>query len=200
MFKVKFLIEGYVKEDNGSEYASSSVTLIQGNNLNILVDVGMNRQLLLEALKKEGLSPTDINFVTLTHTHLDHCMLVGIFENAQILDDSSIYTFDGKIAQHDSRIPGTDIEIISTPGHDQFHCAVLVNTEEFGKVAIAADLFWWPDNKEQKTDYDSLLNLEDPYLKDKDALYSSREKILKIADYIVPGHGKPFKVNKQGQF
>jgi glyoxylase-like metal-dependent hydrolase (beta-lactamase superfamily II) len=196
MFTVKVLIEGYVKEENGNEYASSSVTLIRGNNLNILVDVGMNRKLLLETLKKENLSPADINFVVLTHTHLDHCMLVGSFENAQILDDSSIYTFDGKISQHASKIPGTDIEIISTPGHDQFHCAVLVNTEEFGKVAVAADLFWWPDDKEQQTDYNILLNLEDPYLKDKEALHSSREKILKIADYIVPGHGKPFKVSK----
>jgi len=196
MSKIKVLIEGYAKEENGNEYASSSVTLVRENNLNILVDVGMSRQLLLDTLAKEGLSPADINFVVLTHTHLDHCLLAGIFENAQILDNSSIYTFDGKISQHAAKIPGTDIEIISTPGHDQFHCAVLVNTEEFGKVAVAADLFWWPDDKEQKTDYDNLLNLEDPYLKDKEALHSSREKILKIADYIVPGHGKPFKVNK----
>ena len=196
MPKIKVLIEGYVREENGNERASSSVTLIQDHNLNILIDVGMDKQLLSGALKNEGLSPADINFVVLTHTHLDHCMLVGIFENAQILDDSNIYTLDGKISGHDAKIPGTDIEIIATPGHDQFHCAVLVNTEEFGKVAVAADLFWWPDNREQKTDYNSLLNLDDPYLKDKAALQSSREKILKIADYIVPGHGKPFKVAK----
>ncbi|MCX6785189.1 MAG: MBL fold metallo-hydrolase [Candidatus Komeilibacteria bacterium] len=147
---IKVLINGYVKKENGNEYASSSVTLIRDHNLNILVDVGMNRQLLLDALKQEDLRPADINFVVLTHTHLDHCLLVGIFENAQILDDSSVYTFDGKISEYDSKIPGTDIEIISTPGHDQFHCAVLVNTEEFGKVAIAADLFWWPDDKDFK--------------------------------------------------
>jgi len=50
-------------------------------------------------------------------------------------------------------------------------------------------------NIEQKSTK-SFEDEEDPYLKDKDALHNSREKILKIADYIVPGHGKPFKVSK----
>ncbi|MFA6253747.1 MAG: MBL fold metallo-hydrolase [Candidatus Paceibacterota bacterium] len=194
MPNIKVLIEGYAKEINGEEYASSSVTLIRDNNLNILVDTGMNRQLLIDTLKKEGLAPTDINYVVLTHTHLDHCLLAGIFENAQILDDSSIWFFDSKIIEHEKKVPGTDIDIISTPGHDQFHCAVLINTEEYGLVAIAADLFWWPDGKEQQTDKESLLKLDDQYMKDKEALHHSREKILKIADYIVPGHGKPFKL------
>ena len=49
-------------------------------------------------------------------------------------------------------------------------------------------------NEKQQTDKESLLNLNDPYMKDKDALHKSREKILKIAAYIVPGHGKPFKI------
>jgi glyoxylase-like metal-dependent hydrolase (beta-lactamase superfamily II) len=194
MAKIKVLFEGYAKEINGIEYASSSVTLIRDHNLNILVDTGMDRKLLIDSLKKENLTPLDINYLVLTHTHLDHCLLAGIFENAKVLDGSSIYYFDGKIVGHNKKIPGTDIEIISTPGHDQFHCAVLVNTKEFGNVAICADLFWWPDNKQQEIDKESLLNLKDLYVKDKNALCKSREKILKIADYIVTGHGKPFKL------
>ncbi len=194
MANIKVIIEGYAKEVDDVEYASSSVTLIHDHDLNILVDVGMNRQLLLDSLAKENLSTDDINYVLLTHTHIDHCLLAGIFENAQIIDDSSIYSFDGKIIEHDGKIPGTDIEIIPTPGHDQFHCAVLVNTDEHGKVAISADLFWWSDSDEQKIDKESLINLDDPYMKDKEALRTSREKILKIANYIIPGHGKPFKI------
>ena len=192
MPSIKILIEGYAKKVNNDEYASSSVTLIRDNNLNILVDTGMNRKLLIDALKKEKLSPADINYVVLTHPHLDHCLLAGIFENAQIMDDGSIYSFDGKILKHQNKIPDTDIEIISTPGHDQSHCIVLVNTNEYGKVAISSDLFWWPDDQEQKTDKESLLNLDDPYSQNREELQKSREKILKIADYIIPGHGKPF--------
>lgn len=196
MNKLKVLIEGYAREENDSEFASSSVTLIRSNDLNILVDVGTNRQLLIDQLKKENLTPGDINFIVLTHTHPDHCLLIGMFENATILDNDCIYTYDSKISEHEGKIPGTDIEIIPCPGHDEFHCAVSLDTEELGRVVVAADVFWWPDGIEQKTDHESLINLEDPYLKDETALKKSREKILKIADHVIPGHGKMFKVKK----
>lgn len=194
MCEIKLLIEGYVREEGEDEYASSSVTLIRNGELNILVDVGMDRRRLIDELQKENLAFTDIDFVVLTHTHLDHCLLAGMFENAKILDVTSIYSFEGKIEEHDGKIPGTDIEIIPTPGHDHNHCSVLVKTEEFGSVAIVADLFWWEDGQEQNTDWTSLLNLKDPYLNDGVVLRMSREKILKMADYIIPGHGKPFKL------
>jgi len=193
MTKIKVLIKGYAKEIDKEEFASSTTTLIQDNNLNIIVDPGMDRKALLDGLTKEGLKPEDINFVILTHTHLDHSLLAGIFENAKILDDSGIYSFDGKIGEHKGRIPNTDIEIIKTPGHDQFHCSVLVNTDDLGKVVIAGDVFWWADEEKQKTDKQSLLEHKDPYVKDEKALRESREKILEIADYIIPGHGEMFK-------
>lgn len=193
---IKVLIEGYVKEDGGAELASSSTTLLRENNLNIIVDPGMDRALLLERLKDEGLTPREIDYVVLTHTHLDHCLLAGIFENAKILDGDSIYSFEGNIGPHEGKVPGTDIEIIATPGHDQFHCAVVANTEEFGKVAVVGDVFWWRTGEIQKIDTKTLINHEDPYMKNKEELVESRKKVLEIADYIVPGHGKMFKVQK----
>ena len=193
MAKVKVLIKGYAREKNGEEFASSTTTLIQNNNLNIIVDPGTNREALLGGLAKESLKTEDINFVIVTHTHLDHSLLVGIFENAKILDNSDVYSFDGKTGGHEGRVPNTDIEIIKTPGHDQFHCSVLVKTEDLGKVVIAGDVFWWLDKEEQKTDKQSLLEHKDPYVKDKKALRESRERILNLADYIIPGHGEMFK-------
>jgi len=195
MAKVKVLVEGYAREVNRIEHASSTVTLIQENDKNIIVDPGMDRKKLLEALKKEGLSPKDINVVLLTHMHLDHILLAGIFENAEVYDSSEIYSFNGTIEPSYQEIPYSKIEFISTPGHDEFHTSFSVDTDE-GKVVIASDLFWWKDNQEQKTDRESLLNLEDPYVKDKDALMESRKKVLEIADIIIPGHGKMFKVEK----
>lgn len=196
MAKIKVLIEGYVRQIGGAEFASSSVTLLQENSLNIIIDPGMDRGLLLEKLKTENLPPEKIHYVVLTHTHLDHCLLAGIFENAEIIDNDSIYSFKGKISQHDGKIPGTSIEIIKTPGHDQFHCAVLANTEEFGKVAIVGDVFWWATGTPQETNINGLLGHEDPYMKDKKELIKSRKKVLEIADYIVPGHGKMFRALK----
>jgi glyoxylase-like metal-dependent hydrolase (beta-lactamase superfamily II) len=196
MTKVKILIKGYAREKNGEEFASSTTTLIQNNNLNIIVDPGMDREGLLDSLAKGSLKTEDINFVIVTHTHLDHSLLAGIFGNAKILDNSDVYSFDGKIGGHEGRVPNTDIEIIKTPGHDQFHCSVLVNTEDLGKVIIAGDVFWWADGEEQKTDKQSLLEHKDPYVKDEKALKESRERILNLADNIIPGHGEIFKVKK----
>ncbi len=196
MAKIKVLIKGYAREKDGEEFASSTTTLIQDNNLNVIIDPGMDKEALLGSLAKEGLKTGDINFVIVTHTHLDHSLLAGIFENAKILDNSDIYSFDGKIGGHEGRVPNTDIEIIKTPGHDQFHCSVLVKTEDLGKVIIAGDVFWWTDEEEQKTDKQSLLKHEDPYVKDEKALKESRERILNLADYIIPGHGEMFKVKR----
>jgi len=196
MAKVKILVLGYVKIIKGKEFASSTTTLIQDNGINIVVDPGMNRDALLDNLLKEDLKPEDINFVILTHTHLDHSLLVGIFENAKVFDNSDVFSSDGQISQHKGKIPNTNIEIIKTPGHDQFHCSVLVTTKDLGKVIVAGDVFWWTDEEEQKIDKQSLLGHQDPYVKDEKALRKSRENILELADYIIPGHGEIFKVKK----
>ena len=193
MAEIKILIQGYVKEKGGQEFASSTATLIQENKLNIIVDPGMNRKLLLTSLKKQGLAVSDINYVILTHNHLDHSLLAGIFEKAKIFDQVDIFSWDGKIASHNGKIPGTAIKIIKTPGHDMFHCSVLVQTKKFGKVVIAGDVFWWLDEERQKIDKKSLLRHKDLYVKNQKQLLESRKKILKIADYIIPGHGKMFK-------
>ena len=196
MPKIIILIEGYAKERENFQLASSTTTLIKEKNLNIVVDPGMNRTLLLKSLKKENLFTSDIDYVILSHHHPDHFLLSGIFENAKILDNEYIYSFDGRIEKHNGKVPKTNIKIIKTPGHLDSHCSVLVNDEKLGKVVIAADVFWWWDNEEHKTDKKSLIEREDPYVENKEELVNSRNKILEIADYIIPGHGGMFKVKK----
>ena len=39
-------------------------------------------------------------------------------------------------------------------------------------------------------------NLRLVYVKDEEQLRQSREKLLSIADYIIPGHGEPFYVKE----
>jgi len=77
-----------------------------------------------------------------------------------------------------------NIRIIKTPGHNYDGITLLVKTEK-GIVAICGDVFWKENFPE-----------DDPYASDKDKLKESRKKILEIADYIIPGHGKMFKVKK----
>lgn len=196
MAKVKILVEGYAKESQNVEFTTSTSTLISENGVNILVDPGMDKPKLLRVLKIEKLSPRNIDYIALTHHHPDHVLLTALFENAKVIDFASIFQFDGKIINHDGKIPKTNIEIIKTPGHDPFHMSLLAQDEKLGNVIIAGDLFWWFDSELQKADLKSLLAHKDPYAKDLEVLKKSREKALKLADYIIPGHGKIFKVKK----
>ena len=194
MAKVKVLIEGYAREIDNGWLASSTTTFIQSNGKNIIVDPGCNRKKLLEALAREKLKPGDIDFVLLTHSHGDHSLLVGIFDNAIVITPTEVYDNDNQI-ELENKIPGTDLSIIQTPGHSPEHCSLVVPTEE-GTYVIAGDVFWWMDDEKQGIDIDKRDEAH-PEEVDMQKLIESRKKILKIGDYIIPGHGKMFKVNKE---
>lgn len=193
MNKVKVLIEGYARVHDDYEDVSPSVVLIENEKHKIIVDPGFNRENLLKALKNENLKIEDIDVVLLTHYHMDHSLLAGMFEKAILLDNSDQYLQNGIIKRQEEGMLGEGIEIIQTPGHDLFHCSVVVDTEDMGKIVIAGDVFWWVDGEEPEKDFESLINLEDPYVKNEIDLKESRKKILEIADWIIPGHGKMFK-------
>lgn len=191
MNKVKVLVEGYAKKIKGGWSASSTVTLVESNGKNIIVDPGCNRKKLIEGLKKNNLEITDIDFVFLTHGHTDHSLLAGIFPNAKVLNSKEIYDNDKQV-EHHNQILGMDVGIIPTPGHSKNHCSLVVRTEE-GTYVIAGDLFWWTDDEEQIID----VNKPDiAHVFDMKQLVENRKKVLKIADWIIPGHGKIFKVEK----
>ena len=193
MNKVKALIQGYAKQIKNGWLASSTVTLVQSNGKNIIIDPGCNRKKLIEELKNNNLKPEDIDFVLLTHSHTDHTLLAGIFDNAKVLNSEEIYDNDNQ-TEHNNKIPNTGLEIIQTSGHSPEHCSLIVLPEN-GTYIVAGDVFWWMDNEEQKIEIEK----EDeahPEEVDMDKLIESRKKLLKIGDYIIPGHGKIFKVEK----
>lgn len=195
MNKVKVLIEGYAKVNkDGTWDATSSTTLIDTGKLKIIVDPGCDRELLLQALKKENLKTTNIDYVFITHYHPDHCSLMGIFENATVFD--SLQYQKGPIGGDltGKYLPKTDVEIVKTPGHSHEHASLLVNTQKC-KVLVGADIFWWKDGEEQTVDIDK----DDDFASDISKLKSSRQNALKIANFIIPGHGKMFKVNEKKQ-
>ncbi|MCK5123465.1 MAG: MBL fold metallo-hydrolase [Candidatus Pacebacteria bacterium] len=192
MAEVKILIEGYAKETKNGWIANSSVVFIKSNRKNIIVDPGFDREKLLNELRKEKLKISDIDFVFLTHGHIDHSLLAGIFENAKIIDELCVYQKDS-ITKHNGIIPDTDIKVIRTPGHMEEHCSLVVNTEK-GIYVVAGDVFWWLENEKQEIDINKPDS--DPEHMNIKKLIESRKKLLKIADYVIPGHGKVFKVEK----
>ena len=191
MNEIKILIEGYAKEIDNGWLASSSVTLIKSDGKNIIVDPGCNRKMLLESLEKENLKISDIDFVILTHNHTDHTLLTGLFEKAKVITPSEIYNGDNQ-TEHNNSVPETELELIQTPGHSPEHISIVVTTEN-GVYVVGGDVFWWTDDEEQKIDVEKDDDAHPDEVNMKD-LIESRKKILEVADYIIPGHGKIFKV------
>lgn len=194
MTKVTVLITGYARKSKGLWHATAGTTLIEAEEKKIIVDPGCNKELLLNELNKREISTEDIGFVFLTHGHTDHIILTALFENAKVVNYVEVY--DGEVQyDHNGKIPGTDINIVHTPGHDIFHGSLIVKASD-QIYAIVGDLFWWMDGEQTDLSKETLMSLKDPYMYDEELLRKSRNEILKIADYIVPGHGRIFKVDR----
>lgn len=193
MAEVKVLIEGYAKQLKTGWVASSTTCLITTEDKRIITDPGCNRKKLLDALAREKLSTADIDYVFLSHHHQDHVLLAGIFENAKFITSDENLMYDNDLLlEFDKHALGEDIEIIETPGHVEEHLSLIVNTAK-GKIAIAGDVIWWLDGEKQIVDIHQKDHSQAKGMNMK-KLIESRKKILEIADYIIPGHGKMFKV------
>ena len=79
--------------------------------------------------------------------------------------------------------------MIPTPGHTLDSVSLQVNTEE-GVLVVAGDTF---EKEEDLTDDSIWIEAGS---QDRIKQTESREKILSIADYIVPGHGTMFRVDR----
>src|SRR4030042_7076174 len=181
--EVKILIEGFVAGENNN-ITQATITLVKDENKTMVVDPGVldDQKILIDALKKEGLSISDVNYVCITHSHLDHYRNIGMFPKAKTLEYYGVWD-GGKVEDSKERF-SKNIRIVKTPGHNYDGLSLLVKTNK-GVVAIVGDIWW-------KEEYPK----DDPYASDTKKLEQSRKKILKLADYIIPGHGKMFRVEK----
>lgn len=184
MAEVKILIEGYTSAESDDESTCPTMTLVRDENIVMITDPGTmkDQKLLIDALKKERLSVGDINVECITHSHMDHYRNIGMFPKAKALDYWGLW--DGDKVEDWREDFSENIQIIKTPGHNYDGITLLVKTEK-GIIAICGDIFW-------KENYPE----DDSYASDKEKLQESRKKLLELADYIVPGHGKMFRVTK----
>ncbi len=187
MTEVRIIKEGYL-EIKDKIKASSTVTLIKGEK-NIIVDTGMNgdEEKIIDGLKKEGLRSEDIDYVISTHWHPDHTWNNFLFKNSKFIDIDSISQKDNFETYELPLEICKDVKIIKTPGHTIDDISVLVETNE-GKVAIVGDLIALETDVESKR--------KPLFSADLKSQEENRKKILEVADWIIPGHGKMFKVNK----
>jgi len=194
--EVKILITGTSNADfvaeTGVEKTYPTVSLVRDGGIIMVVDPGImeSPQILIDALKKEGLTLFDINTVCVTHSHLDHYRNVGMFPNAKVIDYWGIWERDTINSWAENFTE--NIQILHTPGHDYTSITLFVNTglksNYPGVVAICGDNFW-KENYPHDTH-------DDPFASNPERLKDSREVIVKKADWIIPGHGPIYKNDK----
>lgn len=176
--EIHVLFEGYI-----GEHTASTVALIRDGDARIVWDPGMvpSQRVITEPLRRLGVEPQDVTDVIMSHHHPDHTLNVGMFPNARVHDHWATYRGDLWV---DRECEGFDVSpnvrLARTPGHTTECLTVLASTAA-GVVALTH--LWWSAEGPP----------EDPYADNAGALHESRERILEVADVIVPGHGAMFR-------
>ena len=182
MAEVRLIREGWWRWiERGVRFdVSCSSAYIEDGNHRIVVDVGNagDEEAYLAALEAAGVDRSKVDVVVLTHLHPDHSGLLHLFPNAEYVMAGS--RWKGSIHAHwseEALAVTDDVYVLKLAGHSDHDCAVVANTPQ-GVVTMAGDLW--------------VRSPSDPRLKvvqDKQALETSRRRIIGLSSWIVPGHG-----------
>jgi glyoxylase-like metal-dependent hydrolase (beta-lactamase superfamily II) len=148
MANIDLIMPGFSLATDQGSVAFCGVTLIEGTT-RILVDVAHTgrRPLLLQKLAERGLTPNDIDYVFLTHSHWDHMLNIDLFPKAKVLihplereyakqphpNDYATATYTSMILEshqlqevREGDELDDGISVIETPGHSRGSMALLV--------------------------------------------------------------------------
>ena len=181
--RVDVLVEGYARpDDDGTLRVAGTVSLVRDEDRVIVVDPGMvaARDLILGAMSALGVAPVDVTDVVLSHHHPDHVLNVALFPVVPVHDVQAVYEGDRWTRRGAEGVELTpSVVLLATPGHTPQDVTTLVGTAD-GVVALTH--LWWTGEGPA----------EDPYAPDREVLRASRERVLAVADRVVPGHGPVF--------
>lgn len=198
--RVTVLFPGHLSFDKyhpewGQRAANSTATLIQVAGRAIIVDPGMEAERLAAALTAVRVSPEQVDTVVLTHTHGDHYKSVDLLPRARLLASGpEVNAWRARGAPDKELLarlvptitaiaPG--VRLLLTPGHTPGSATVLVS--QAGQlVAIVGDAV---DSRDFFVRREPSHNAVDPAAEKRNF-----ELFAAIADVIVPGHGRPFRI------
>uniref|UniRef100_A0A0K0DME2 Metallo-beta-lactamase domain-containing protein 1 n=1 Tax=Angiostrongylus cantonensis TaxID=6313 RepID=A0A0K0DME2_ANGCA len=184
-------IQGSANQTNDGYYNFvASITLVEDNGMNILVDSGLGtdingRMELLKALQKQNIAPPNIDIVVTTHGHPDHAGGVHDFPDAihyqgWYIHHHTIFNLSSLFESNQHSLTD-NVYLVKSAGHSSDDIAVVIIDEEnMGKVVIAGNKFY---------KFNSYANETEQAI--------SRRTIICQANWIVPGHGAPFQVTKK---
>ena len=182
MATVHLLHAGYT-----GERTASSVVLVRDGDALIVADPGMvrSRSLILDSLRKLDVAPEAVTHVFLSHHHPDHTMNVALFPNAEVVDFWARYKDDLWLDMPgDGYRLSPKAQLWLTPGHTQEDASLIVEADD-GVYAMTH--LWWHADRSPEID---------PFADDQPAIDAGRERVLAVADVVVPGHGAPFRVER----
>ena len=180
MASVHLLHAGYT-----GERTASSIVLVRDGDALIVTDPGMvaDRSLILDPLAKLGVDPTAVTHVFLSHHHPDHTMNVALFPNAEVVDFWARYKDDLWLDMPgDGYRLSPKAQLWLTPGHTAEDASFIVEADD-GVYAMTH--LWWHADRTPEVD---------PVADDQQAIEAGRERVLAVADVVIPGHGGAFRV------
>ncbi|HVW66307.1 MAG TPA: MBL fold metallo-hydrolase [Candidatus Peribacteraceae bacterium] len=178
------------KTDGGTRLPlhTGAVTMIESDGRRILVDTGARGYFsdVVHALEDRQLTVADIDTLILTHFHLDHAFNVAEFRGSRVI--GWMHEWKDKetrrlpVVEGFEVIPG--VTLLQTPGHAEEHLSVLVE-QDGKKIVIAGDAI---NEGYMRTGEISA------FFYDERLYRNSADRLLALADEIIPGHGPAFKV------
>jgi glyoxylase-like metal-dependent hydrolase (beta-lactamase superfamily II) len=171
----------------------SSVTLVQSNGYNVLVDTSSQRAGVLQNLyQTAGLIVQDIDMVIETHGHADHYSNAQTFENADHVYNTYAYTWHyykpNPLQSNQQFFLNNDrnLEIIQTPGHTPQDVSLIVrNVPGYGTVSVVGDLISAKNDGYDRFAFNRTLS------------DINRNKVACMSNWIVPGHGQMFQIDAE---
>ncbi|VDK49716.1 unnamed protein product [Anisakis simplex] len=186
---VSVLQSGSMHTLNGIQMESvATITLINDNGRLLLVDTG---------LAKESITLDEIDVVVITNGHPGYIGNLNLFGRKPILFHTLEYVgrhvSATELKDRPYRKLSTNVEVWKTPGQTQQDLSVLVyNVPGYGSMAIVGDLIPSEAFFNEKTDL-----MIDEGVWDAASKRQNANLMICMADWIIPGHGQPFRVLPQ---
>ncbi len=206
LLRVDALLQGFPGRADIAGLSWASVALLRAGKHNILVDTAAYpaRRYLLAALEEHKLNPSDIDMVLLTHLHHDHTAGIDLFPQALFVYSRKEWEYANQTAEHQVQkaslsllhayrrrlverdgeeiIPG--VTAVFTPGHSPGGVSYVCQ--------IGAEK--WVMTGDAVKNRAELSTKAVEMTTDPKASLQSIEKILCIADRILPGHDSWLKI------